>query len=1062
MKKYLKNISEQGSMMVEALAMLGLITMVTPILYKKAAERTTELQDINTATQLRTMSKALDDYIKDNYTTLKDDMASDKANIDPDDIKDYLPYNFETKSKLFNDFSFSIKKSTIPAADGGEGTASFTGVVLAPLADEGDLPRIRASKIASMVGANGGIVEGTDIKGVQGTWNAPVADFIFKDADGDDIDVQPNSLAISSVHAVTSSIGIASEAAPSEDVLHRTPQDDPLLNTMETALLMGGNDIRDVVKIIAKGEEGITLDGKVVAYGDITASGELGGGTANITGLLTAGSANISGALGVEGLSTLEGGVKTDTITANTEGSPITLSSDVEANEKVTVKQGIIAKGTAETHDEINYALVVKENNLLVENNAQINGDVAVNSTLTAKKLYGDEELGGGFISDGAGYNFVARNNKVTIVKPEFSLGNEDDGYTYIKTDLGSANIKSDMVNITGQTNVNIVGDTKIGDFYDRANINVAGMIGEILLDADKKINAKVVQGSNVYAELDLSETGFEMGSNNTKVSGNNSGFTLSTANETSTSSISGNSSGFTLSTATETSTSSISGNSEGVYASGKNVMLNASSGGKVTIDAPELVYQLGGTNFQYFHMDPDEMIFDNTSTSPTLEAKDVRASGVRINRAGIIDLPMAAGTGKTAMENDVGALSVPGYIRADRLVSNVAYPKMGEYWGVGGSDKDTDYNSAAKSDTNVSKPYDAYQVNPAYTSVMHDIKLTTRGGARLSDILPDFINKGIYVLDNTYKETIGSKNWEDYVVNPTLGEGSADTMVSGKPGECDSPDCIASPWLGFVPTPQCPPGYSKVITISPIRWKMSEAYYVTGNKAISAANLKDDNGANFRKYFFAPTNPLTEQFTIEIEGATATNGSEHAHTARVLGYEDGDPELDYAIPLTFQTNTWLNTTISGVYVDGESNTAAESGKTGGQRMSTFVGWHAIMGFLYPAADYEDYLRGLGDWQDSWKDNGTIIWNLFPVYNEEMTAIANVYCYFERRIWSGDTAWEWNNEYVDGGGIVKSDGSITPGVGYDQLTNFRSGFEKNNAPYNKRLNDPALGYDEVW
>ena len=108
MKKYLKNISEQGSMMVEALAMLGLITMVTPILYKKAAERTTELQDINTATQLRTMSKALDDYIKDNYTILDEDIEENQAaNIDPDDIKDYLPYNFETKSKLFNDFSFS-------------------------------------------------------------------------------------------------------------------------------------------------------------------------------------------------------------------------------------------------------------------------------------------------------------------------------------------------------------------------------------------------------------------------------------------------------------------------------------------------------------------------------------------------------------------------------------------------------------------------------------------------------------------------------------------------------------------------------------------------------------------------------------------------------------------------------------------------------------------------------------------------------------------------------------------------------------------------------------------
>lgn len=36
----------------------------------------------------------------------------------------------------------------------------------------------------------------------------------------------------------------------------------------------------------------------------------------------------------------------------------------------------------------------------------------------------------------------------------------------------------------------------------------------------------------------------------------------------------------------------------------------------------------------------------------------------------------------------------------------------------------------------------------------MHDIKLTTRGGARLSDVLPDFINKGIYVVNNTILES--------------------------------------------------------------------------------------------------------------------------------------------------------------------------------------------------------------------------------------------------------------------------------------------------------------------
>ena len=65
MTKYhtlLKKINQTGSMRIEALAMLTLISLVTPTLYKKSAERTTELQDINTATQVRTLSKGVDNY----------------------------------------------------------------------------------------------------------------------------------------------------------------------------------------------------------------------------------------------------------------------------------------------------------------------------------------------------------------------------------------------------------------------------------------------------------------------------------------------------------------------------------------------------------------------------------------------------------------------------------------------------------------------------------------------------------------------------------------------------------------------------------------------------------------------------------------------------------------------------------------------------------------------------------------------------------------------------------------------------------------------------------------
>ena len=40
------------------------------------------------------------------------------------------------------------------------------------------------------------------------------------------------------------------------------------------------------------------------------------------------------------------------------------------------------------------------------------------------------------------------------------------------------------------------------------------------------------------------------------------------------------------------------------------------------------------------------------------------------------------------------------------------------------------------------------YKVDPAYTSVMKDIILESRGGARLSEILPNYISKGVYSIN--------------------------------------------------------------------------------------------------------------------------------------------------------------------------------------------------------------------------------------------------------------------------------------------------------------------------
>lgn len=134
-KNRFEKLNEWGSLMVEAMAMLALISMVTPILYKKAAERTTELQDINAASQVRSIIKAVDDFAKDNYdklvvgdsvtnsagtsqsfANLKNDKG--KVTVPITFFRDYLPYGFLDKdgkvqdSKTFSkDYQVVLKKT---------------------------------------------------------------------------------------------------------------------------------------------------------------------------------------------------------------------------------------------------------------------------------------------------------------------------------------------------------------------------------------------------------------------------------------------------------------------------------------------------------------------------------------------------------------------------------------------------------------------------------------------------------------------------------------------------------------------------------------------------------------------------------------------------------------------------------------------------------------------------------------------------------------------------------------------------------------------------------------
>lgn len=993
LNNYKSLLGERGSMMVEALAMLGLITMVTPVLYKKAAERTTELQDINAASQLRTISKALDDFIKDNYVDLTTTGGAVQT-ITANDLKPYLPYGFNlTDSKLFSGYKMSVRRTIVDAGTPRQ-HASITGMVLAPV--KGTLPAIRSAKIASMVGANGAVVKSNTAQGVQGAWSAKLGDYGMSAA-GD------GSLASSSLHAINASAGVGSDHVLFRD----NSMGDVKYNTMSVNMYMGGNSIGSVYRLIADSSKGQVLITGNEAGQPAKKANLVVEGAGKIADLLEAGSANIASSLllvnssdkvkvndkltvtknglDVTGPSALKGDT---TIT----GAATVNSGKLTANNGAEVKAGLtVSGGSAATGDGNTYSLAVKKSSgsdgsLLVENNARINNNLYVGGEFSANKIYGRTELGGGLIS-GTTYNFLATNSAVKINKNAFTVGSRL-ATSDAQALMTSGNYKLDLTASYGRlVNSSNKGFEITGS---NANIDVPGTITARVSDASKlTINASSGTLLTGAAQITGSSTvGISGNAGKQQVNLKNNQVAITNTGGGYQQGVFVNTDNINLESRTSAKTN---------YLKLQNNILSASNN-NIVIDDKKMVFADGAQTTGAYNSDGS---FNNT----------VPDRGVIIRREGMINLGAAANasgkSGRSAMAAGDGDQNVKGYIKLDRVLANQAY----KYPGTG------DYSTGVSNN----EKYDAYQVNPAYTSVMHDIKLTTRGGARLSDILPDFINKGIYVIDNTYKEPANNRSWENYKVSVSGGR----IVVQNEPSSCGSDaNCITTPWLGFVPTPQCPPGYSKVITINPIRWKMAEAYTIAMNPSGVT-----DIAQKFKSYFIVPRNPGKGRFEL-----AASNGSgNHTH------------EVAQGMPLTFQTNTWLNTTISGVRA---GSTASSSGNAGTIRNGDFLGWHAIMGFLYHGSDYKDYIQMAGGNPSS--TNGKIVWNLFPVYNEEMTAIANVYCYFERRKMTTSPVWSWDSSIVD--------------TKYDQLTNFRNGFNKDNSnsDYVKRLNDPSLKYNDPW
>ena len=1111
-------ISELGSMMVEALAMLALIAMVTPILYKKSAERTTELQDINAAGELRAIIKAVDDYISANYDAIiagesvnntcsgsyNSQSYSEFQNATDANLEvpighfcEFLPYGIldddgeAKKSRLFSEnYNIILKLKGNNEEHGDKVVTAF--VVTDPNAENG-LETVRAASIASMIGGNGGFVTETSgegdnasgkISGNLGIWG------IEDTRDELGIGVKKGAVVAASIQ------GISAQNAKIDidGVLYREEKSDADLNTMSTTLYMGakdalhdGNNIVNIGQLIAGAQEAPNESDRLyIKKGDIRL-GENGNET-DETNIYIDGAGDITladGGIGVTGgdidIKFKEGAIPEgggeapqeggnlhvdgaitaalDAFTVATDGAVKALSYIAGEGEEDAVKIHIAkTEGEDDYRTTINEPLEVYVDEsctyipsstegadgpsegdcaLYVKGDAVIEGDLSIRDAFSSQDLHarrnltvGGSDVGTGKAleikytgptegAEGTGTSiFDFGSGLLNIEQTGDKQGSLDFADSFVEIEKLPGGEGGELKEFLVNEATDIEMTTTTGAFKMNDNYIGIGSSGNSLTDyAMIYMSGK---GDDTYALdegslsmqasqfITMNDEAFKIMHTSAAPSG---GGITPESNE-----ISSKVKSFTI------KPTDIADGTDSYFQVSENIDGESADKGQVLMKGIK-TYMLDTAQYlrnSTFHVQSSTTTEESTSHSDVVRIGESSSDESQIDISGekivaheeggttqkVLKIEFSAGAtgegGATTYDDEEypiyvrrGAIELKevesgktgydkntyhNYIQADRFISN--------------HEMETD--ALIDHDGNTLTTDMNYEINPAYTSIMHDIKLTTRGGARLSDILPDFINKGIYIVDNTYPAKGESCSGAGMSLNSYKAKSRSDKQSVNS---CTSITEEVSPWAGFVPTPTCPPGYSKVITLTPASFAMAQA-------GIPYAKDSWYAGADISvPYIVKSPYDYLDESTIT----------------------DAPPT-----PLYYQKNTWLKSFV-------EKYTAS-SGE--------FEGWDVGMGFIYPYNLYSSYIDEVGN-KDSFDNAGfesndtCIIWNMFPVYAGTLEGYATVYCYFNR-----------------GGGLFNDTLVDTE---YDQLGNFRTSKSKTNADYNSRLNDDRNpGGESVW
>ncbi len=954
------NRNERGALMIEAIALLGLMTMMSPMVVRQTADRTAEMEEVAVAGQMKELKDALSNWIEAHYQERKSAFANSNTldthfTVNASQLAEYLSANYLDGAnfrgnKLADGFDIGVRAQCTEASktDGSECVAgtcyTLTNGAVTAIADTGttkcsrykmtglvlsrsdsEIDDRRASRIASMIGADGGYMrtstlvnamtsdrtnEMKKIMGAQGIWEGNVDNFFtgMSTARG-------GRVAATTIYS----------SGFSGDYLYRKKVDGlPGANSMFTDLDMGG-----ATECNADGCHKINNAGGLEVVGGKILIRSRNGAAANDAAIRGTGDADYARiALATDESHMMVNNSITLNIAAVNPGytNPASLSINQQqinlavttpgSGGRVTVNQatvnisaGVSGVGTSTLNvDPISINAVAPNASLLI-------GQSSTSSTPIARmysRAYLNLESGGPMGLRSTAFMNLEAQQDITV---------DADNALNLYTERGDIQIDANnhRVSTYGGTINSYIDGTDTASYMNSGRIRQRTTTTQInMSDSDRSIELKV--DNNNVGTTSYAASGLTL--NNTSLSG----FVPRTSDSRSSFALNGQGFNITLGNAANINNTMVrrlfyQNNGlelytmdTGYYANnrlirnghridftyGSNTRLasivasqgsNPDAGGAVSVVAGgvtennpliSLYGSTGRVSGVYFQ--PERMTYGNGVVG-----------GMTVQRV------------MTSINENTGVQT--GYVLS---ATNGVIPGAGVGAAVTANDASVVFNHAAESGGYMAynshasdfANYNRFRVDPAFVSVMNDIKVTSRGGARLSEALPNYILKGIYEMTNSYGSgpwpCVNSRGAESSCTwdvpsftkdelflssaspefscsvegtHPIVSGGGSCTSGSGyvtfnlyaaNYTECATDNCWAHPYMGIVPAPGrkvtetttsgtntlaaqdegvCPDGYQAVMTLTPTSFDVGRVSYINPNYEITSAKVAYNAG---------------------------------------------------------------------------------------------------------------------------------------------------------------------------------------------------------------------------